>query len=129
MAVYRLGGNIGKLGGKAATYGAGLALATAPGYLTPYTAPFAAAGTAAGGLGIATGDTMSTIGTGLQLGAGLDIGLETGNWRPLTAAGAPIIAGAIAPLPHFIRGPLEEKLQNYIESRDPEFQSRIRSDY
>jgi hypothetical protein len=113
--VYGWGSDLGQLGGKTMTYGAGLALATAPGYLTPITAPAAAAGTVAGGLGVAMGDLASTAGTGLQLGAGLDIGLETGNWRPLMAAGAPVLVGMAAPLHPLIKGPLEDRLQRAIE--------------
>lgn len=101
------------------TYGAGLITATSPAYLSPLTAPAGVAGTAAGGLAIDVGNNFSIAGTGLQIGSAMWIGGQTGNWRPLAAAGIPAIASAASELHPLIGPGLEDWLQNYIASHGP----------
>jgi hypothetical protein len=119
MAAYKFGGGLGQFGGKAVTYGAALQVATAPGYLTPFTAPAAAAGTAAGALSETIGGEAAFGGTTIQVVAGTVIYLQTGDWVPLYASGAPALASALSPLNGLFGPSLEDRLQSYLESRSP----------
>jgi len=103
------------------TYGAGLTIASLPGYGTP-AAPAAAAGTAAGMLGVASGTFISTAGAGLQIGAGMVIGGQTGNWGPLAGSGIPTLAGMFSELSPLIGPTFEDYVQNYIDSTSPNAQ-------
>jgi hypothetical protein len=123
ITAYKVGGNIGDQGGKLAREGAGVAIMAAPGLAIPGADVPAAAGVAAGGLGVAAGGAASTMGNALQIAAGLDAARQTGDWSMAAAAAAPAIADTVAPLHPLIGSTMDDKLQGILENGNRILQS------
>jgi hypothetical protein len=121
LEIYRRGGQIAEFGGHIAGFSGGGKWAAGKA-----TNPEAVAAKAAGTLGKELSVPFVGLGTGMQLGAGAGIVYQTGNWRPLAAAGIPAIAGAVAELPWFGE-PVSDALQKYTESHGPNYRDCLPS--